>query len=115
LTSLVSKIEERLEAAAGKTPRPPGVYVLFDNKSDALPSQLQSMAECESLKRVFLCIGAAPQDYEVSGAADVTVVIYNPARRGQQRVTANFALRLADLDDRKTDAIVKALSDVLPR
>jgi hypothetical protein len=73
------------------------------------------MAAKESLQRVSLCIGAPPGDYAVSGDVDVTVVIYNVARRGQQHVTANFALRTKELDEAKIDAIAKALYDVLPR
>jgi hypothetical protein len=64
---------------------------------------------------VSLGIGAPPKDYEVAKEADVTVVIYNVSRRGQQKVMANFALRLGELDEAKADAIVKALSDVLPK
>jgi hypothetical protein len=45
----------------------------------------------------------------------VTVVIYNPGRPGRQSVLANFALRKGELDSTKTDAIVAALSNVLPR
>ena len=51
----------------------------------------------------------------VAKDAAVTVVIYNMARRGQQKVTANFALRKGELNEAKADAIVKALSDVLPK
>ena len=45
----------------------------------------------------------------------MTVVIYSQGRRPQQKVTANFAFRKGELDDAKTKAIVKALSDVLPK
>src|SRR5262249_17352657 len=73
-----------------------------------------TLAEKEGIRSVPLCIGAPPKDYEVTDAADVTVVIYNVNRRGNQHVTANFALRKGELDDTKADAIVKALSNVLP-
>jgi hypothetical protein len=115
LTGLVKKIEQRLEAAAGKTPRALGAYILFDSNADGLADRLRSMAAKESLKRVFLGIGAAPQDYAVSSDAEVTVVIYTPNRRWEQRVTANFAFRKGMLDDAKSDAIVRALADVLPK
>jgi hypothetical protein len=91
-----------------------GAYVIFVNNADGLDQQLRGIAECEALKRVNLCIGAPPAAYEVAQDADVTVVIYSVARRGQP-VTANFALRKGELDDAKTDAIVKALSEVLPK
>jgi hypothetical protein len=114
LTSLVKKIDERVDAAAGKAAQPLGAYVIFVNNSDGLDKNLRGIAECEALKRVNQCIGAPPPAYEVAPEADVTVVIYSVARRGQP-VTANFALRKGELDDKKADAIVKALSDVLPK
>ena len=104
-----------MHATAGKTPRPLGAYVIFVNNADGLDKQLRGMADKEALKSVALGIGAPPQEYELAKEADVTVVIYNSGRRGQQRVTANFALRKGELNDAKADAIVKALSDVLPK
>jgi hypothetical protein len=115
LTGLVKKIDRRLEEAVGKTPRAAGAFVLFVNNADGLDRRLREMAEKEALKRVSLCIGAPPQDYGVADDADVTVVIYSLGRRPQQKVTANFALRKGELDEAKADAIVKALSEMLPR
>jgi hypothetical protein len=114
LTGLVKKIDQQLEAVTGKTADPVGVYVIFVKDADGLDKQLHGIAEKEALKRVNLCIGAPPEVYEVSPQADVTVVIYSLARRGQP-VMANFALRKGELDEAKTDAIVKALSEVLPK
>ena len=111
MTSLVKKIDQRVEAA---TARNLGVYVIFVNNSDGLDQRLRGMAEEETLKRVNLCIGAPPKNYEVASEADVTVVIYEVSRRGQP-VTANFALRKGELDDCQADAIVEALSKVLPK
>jgi hypothetical protein len=115
LTGLVKKIDQRLDAAAGKTPRPPGVYILFDSNAGGLDNQLRGMAEKGGLKRVSLCIGPPPADYGVAREADVTVVIYRVGQRRQERVTANFALRKGELDEAKADAIVKALSEALPK
>jgi hypothetical protein len=115
LTSLVKKIDRRVDAAAGKTPRALGAYVIFINNADGLDKKLRGMAEKEALKRVSLCIGAPPPDYEVAKEADVTVVIYGVGRRRQEKVTANFALRKSELDEAKADAIVKALSEALPK
>ena len=115
LTSLVKKIDQRVDAAAGKAARPLGVYILFDSNAGGLDRQLRAMAEKEGLRRVSLCIGAPPEDYEVSREADVTVVIYHVGRRRQEKVTANFALRKGELDEAKADAIVKALSEALPK
>lgn len=113
MTGLVKKMDERLHAAKGQ--RPPGVYVLFDSNAAGLDNQLRALAEKEALRHVLLGIGPPPEDYQVSREADVTVVIYKVGRRRQEAVTANFALRACELDDAKIDAIVKALSEALPR
>jgi hypothetical protein len=115
LTSLVKRIDRRVDAAAGKTPRALGAYVIFDSKADGLDKQLRRLAETQALKRVSLCIGAPPQDYGVAKEADVTVVIYKVGQRRQEKVTANFALRKGELDDAKADDIIKALSEALPK
>ena len=115
MTSLVKKIDQRVDAASGKVPRALGVYVIFDCNAGGLDQRLRAIAEKEKLKRVSLCIGPPPADYGVAREADLTVVIYTPGRRAQQRVTANFALRRGELDQAKADAIVKALAEVLPR
>ena len=115
MTGLVKKIDQRVDAAAGKTARALGVYVIFDSKADGLDKQLRRLAETQALKRVSLCIGAPPQDYGVAKEADVTVVIYSVGRRPQQKVTANFALRKGELDEAKADAILKAVAQMLPK
>jgi hypothetical protein len=118
LTGLVKKIDQAVEEASAKRPansRGLGVFVVFDGNSDGLDKRLLGMAEKEGLKRVNLCIGDPPDDYELAGEADVTVVIYTVGRRPQQKVTANFALRKGELDEATADAILKALSDVLPK
>jgi hypothetical protein len=114
LTSLVKKIEKRMAAAEGKTKRKLGAYFIFVNNSNGLDQQLRDMAKKESLKHVGLGIGAAPQDYALASEAEITVVIYDIGRRNQQHVQANFAVRQGRLDDATADAIVKALSGVLP-
>jgi len=114
LTGLVKRIDERLEASAGKTARAPGVFIIFDSKAGGLEQRLRCIAETAGLKHVSLCIGAAPADYQVAGAADLTAVIYTLGRRPEQHVTANFALRKGELNEARADAIVKALSQVLP-
>jgi len=113
LTSLVKKIDQRMQAAVGKTPRQLGAYVMFMNDSGGLEQRLRDLAKKEAIQRVALGIGAPPRDYEVAGEADVTVVVYSPARRGE-RVTANFALRKGELTDAKINDIVKAIGAVLP-
>jgi hypothetical protein len=114
LTSLVKKIDEKVNEASGKHPNKLGTFVIIGDK-DGRADQLRGVATCESLQRVSLCIGAAPQRYEVNPEADVTVVIYTVGRPGRQAVTANFALRNGELDEAKCDAILAALANVLPK
>jgi hypothetical protein len=117
LTGLVKKIDQAVDQAAGKRAgsRGLGAFVLFDGNADGLDQRLRELAEKEGLKRVNLCIGAPPPDYEVAKEADVTVVIYSVGRRWEQKVTANFALRKGELDEATADAIVKALTETLPK
>ena len=114
MTGLVKKIDQVLDAA-GKAGRPPGIYVIFVSNADGLDKKLRGMAEKEALKRVSLCIGTPPADYALATEADVTAVIYTVGRRPEQKVTANFALRKGELDEAKTDAIVKARARSCPR
>jgi hypothetical protein len=114
LTSLVKKIDQSM-GTAGKSPRPLGLYIIFVNNSDGLDKKLRELAEKESLTHVNFGIGAPPDQYEVSKNAEITAVIYSPGRRPEQHVTTNFALWKHELDEAKTKAIVKAVSEVLPK
>jgi hypothetical protein len=114
LTGLVKKMDQRLETG-WKGTRTPGVYVIYLDNEDGLDGELRQLAEREGLKHVCLGIGVPPEEYQVAGEADVTVVFYSRTRRPDQKVTANFALRRGELDEAKTDAIVEALSAVLPK
>src|SRR5262249_38216457 len=107
--------DQRMQAAVGKTSRELGAYVMVMNNANGLDQRLRNLAEKEALKRVALGIGVPPADYAVANEADVTVVVYSPARRGDQHVTANFALRKGELNEARIDDIVKAIGDVLPR
>jgi hypothetical protein len=115
LTGLVKKINQRLDAVTAKTPRALGAFVIFVNNTGGLDAQLRELADKESLKRVSLCIGAAPKNYDLSDQADITVMIYTVGQRWEQSVSANFAFRKGELDEQKTEDMVKALSKVLPK
>jgi hypothetical protein len=91
-----------------------GTFVLMRD-AHGRADQLRGLAQKQALERVSLCIGDAGPRYAVAPEADVTVVIYNPARRGYQSVQANFAFLKGELDEAKSDAIIEALSKVLPK
>ena len=67
-----------------------GTFVIMRD-AHGRADQLRGLAQKQALERVSLCIGDAGPRYAVAPEAEVTVVIYNPARRGQQSVQANFA------------------------
>lgn len=114
MTSLVKKIDDKVHAAASKHPRRLGTFVIIGD-APGRTEQLKSIALQDSLQRVTLCIGAAPPRYEVNKDADVTVVVYTVGRPRQNVVVANFALRTSELDETQCDAILAALSKVLPK
>jgi hypothetical protein len=116
LTGLVKKIDNAVDEASGKQAggQKLGTFLIVGD-ADGRAAQLRGMAEKQGLKRVSLCVGTAPPRYEVSKDADVTVVIYRVGRPGRQEVVANFALRKGELDEAKGDAILAAVSKVLPR
>lgn len=115
LTSLVKKIDMRMQGAARhKMPRPLGAYVMFASNASGLEQNLRTLAQKETLTHVALGIGAPPRDYVIANEADVTVVVYTPGRRNQQRVSANIALRKGELNEARIDAIVKSIAAVLP-
>ena len=60
LTSQVKKIDERMQGAGNKTPRPLGAYVMFMNDAPGLDQELRTLAEKKAIQRVALGIGAPP-------------------------------------------------------
>ena len=111
LTGLVKKIDEKVHEASGKHKNKLGTFVIIGN-ADGRADQLRELAQRESLQRVTLCIGAAPPRYEVNPEADVTVVIYNPGRPGQQRVQRVRPGR--DADRRHRRGPVRGAAEVKP-
>ena len=114
LASLVKRMDETVNEASSKYPQALGTFLIIGEAPNRT-EELRALAECQSIHRVTLAIGDAPPRYEVNKNADVTVVIYTPGRPGRQTVTANFALRQGELDAAKSDAIIAALSNVLPK
>lgn len=114
LTSLVKKLDARLESAK-KGQRPLGAYVIFSTTDADLEMRLRSDMACAGVARVSFGLGAPRPAYDVSPEAEATIVIYNPERPARQRVLANFAFRPGELDDVKADAVARALDAALPR
>jgi hypothetical protein len=116
LTSLVKKIDKTVHQSGGKYAggKGLGTYVIVQDAAGRA-EQLRDIAKREGVQHVSMAIGVAPPRYEVSSEAEITIVIYNPERRNQQSVVANFAFRKGQLDESRVDAVVQALSNVLPR
>jgi hypothetical protein len=116
LASLVKKIDEKVIETNGKyaPKRKLGTFVIMAD-ANGRADQLRDLAKSRGIERVNLCIGAAPQRYDVNPAADITIVVYRPDRPGRQVVTANFALHQSDLDDCKAAEILDAVEQVLPK
>ena len=114
LASLAKKIDQNVNAASPKYPQKLGTFVIMGDAPGRV-DELRGLAECEGLSRVTLCVGNAPQRYEINPNADVTVVIYTPGRPRDNQVVANFALRRGELTDARQNDIRTALAKVLPK
>jgi hypothetical protein len=115
LTGLVKEIDRQLDAtsARGLGANKLGVFVVFCNDDAGLGQRLRDLIAKEGLKQVVLCThnAAGPTRYRVAKEADLTVVIFED----RARVAANFPLRKGDLDEARSQAIIKALTQVLPK
>ena len=115
LASLAKKLDQSMRQAGPYTAgRGLGTYIIVNDRPGQA-DRLRDLARKESLQHVTFGIGSAPPSYAVHGDAEVTVLIYNPARRGQQSVVANFALRSGELNGAAIDAIATALAKALPK
>ena len=90
-----------------------GVFFIFCNDDAELKKKLEDYITKEGLKQVVLCNTNAegPKRYRVAKEADFTVAIY----KDKNEVVANFALKKGELDKDKSKAIIKALTEVLPK
>ncbi len=115
LTSLVKQMDRQLEEASRRNASVPlGVFVVFCNDDANLKQRLQDLAGKEGLKRVVLCAsnGAGPPRYRLNQEADLTVLIYGG---GVRKVAANIPVKKGELDESRTKAILKELTQVLPK
>ncbi len=115
LTGLVKTIDKQLDEASARKKKAErlGVFVVFCSDDAGMKQKLQDLAASEKLKHVVLCTTkpAGPPRYRVAREADLTVVVYGES----EDVTANFPLKKGELNEDRTKAIVKALTQVLPR
>jgi hypothetical protein len=115
LTGLVKKIDKQLEEASPyhKSSNKLGVFVVFCTDDAGFPRRLPDLIAKDQLKQIVLSStnAAGPPKYRVAKEADLTIVIY----ANRNSVVANFALRKGELDENRTEAILKALTQVLPK
>jgi hypothetical protein len=115
LTSLVKTIDKQLnDASVGRNGHDRlGVFVVFCGDDPNLRQQLESMVAREGLKQVVLSThdSAGPAKYRVAREAELTAVIYD----NHSRVASNFAFENGDLEPESAQAILQALTRVLPR
>jgi hypothetical protein len=107
LTSLVKQIDAETVKNNNKNM---GSFVVFLSDKEGLDSELKKLAEKEKLKECILAIDnvAGPEGYDVSKDAEVTVVLYN-----RRKVTANFAFRKGELNDKAIDRIITDIGKIV--
>lgn len=116
LTGLVKRIDKQLDETMARQKRTAklGVFVIFcTDDANGMQPKLKELSAKEGLKQVVLCTFAAegPRRYKVAKEAAFTVAVY----KNHEDVSANFALKKGALDKDKADAIVKAVTTVLPK
>ncbi len=115
LTSLVKTIDKQLAEVSARHKRADkfGVFVVFCNDDAGMNQQLKDLSAKEKLKHVVLCTtrSSGPPRYQVAKEADLTVVVY----ANSEDVTANFPLKRGELNEDRSRAIIKALTQVLPK
>jgi molybdopterin biosynthesis enzyme MoaB len=116
LTSLVKKIDRRLDESVSKH-RPalrPGVFVILSSGDSKMQQKLRELAARGGVKHVVLTIGGSGvRKYNVANEAAVSVGVY----RGpglEAKVSANFALRKGELTRKKAEAIFQAVTRAWP-
>jgi len=116
LTGLVKTIDRQLDETSARRPKGAdrlGVFVIFCNDDPRMSDRLKELAAREGLKHVVLCThnSAGPRRYNVARGADLTAVVYDP----NETVTANFPLLKGELDEKKSKAVLQAITQALPR
>jgi hypothetical protein len=112
LTALLRRIDARLGEAATRGDDARAAFIVFGGDDARLKERLRDLVAKEKWKRVVVCCG--PTDgidkYEIADESELTAVIL-----GDGSVKANFAFRKGEFSADWADAILKSLSEVLPK
>lgn len=87
-----------------------GSYVVFCNDADGIGTQLQEIAQRESIQSTVITMYKAggPEKYRISPDADVTVVLYN-----HFTVKANHTFKKGDLNETAIGAVASDIAKML--
>jgi hypothetical protein len=111
-TPEVAKLLQKIDACTAKhTDAKMGSFAVFCSDEEGLKSKLEKLAKDKELKKTVLAIDnpAGPEGYKVAKDADVTVVLYK-----NRNAKANFAFKKGELKDKDIDAILKAVTKIVP-
>jgi hypothetical protein len=108
----VVRLLQALDAAAARSARPFGVYVIFCSDEAGMAGQLQQMAQAARLSRTIVALFHAdgPKEYRLAADAEATVLLYN-----QVVVQANHAFKTGELTDPAIAAVLADLPKILPQ
>ena len=115
LTGLVKKLDKQLNdtmTAQGRKDRF-GVFVIL-LAGNGPQQQLKDLVAKEGLKQVVLSTfqnNAGPPRYKVAKDAHLTVAVY----KNKDTVSANFVMDKGGLSKKKAEAIIEAVTKVLPQ
>ena len=114
LTGLVSKLDRRLDEAMTrhKPQNRYGVFVILLGNDAKQHEKYKEWVEKGGLKQVVLCTDVnGEQRNKIAREAEVTVAVY----KDHNEVSANFALKKGELDEKKAGAIYEAIDKALPK
>ena len=109
LTSLVKKIDE---ATAKNSKSKMGSFVIVCNDDEKTEDKLKELAKKEGIKKTVLTLvdtKSGPEGMEIDPKADITVVLYS-----KKKAKAQFAYAKGEMKAKDIEAIMAALSKILP-
>ncbi len=107
-----AKLLQKLdEATVANSKAEMGSFCVFLTDDDKAPAKLKELSEKTKLSKLVLAVDAAsgPAKYKIEKDADITVVLYV-----EHNVKANYSFKKGEIKDADIDAIVKAVSVILP-